>query len=99
MSRWSSSSNGAGRLQSHGITTALCSSRLATRSWFPERGDRTYSFRAHSEYLYLTDRERTGDVLALDAGEGWSEVAAGIVDGVGYPMTATVRQGGSRVPH
>jgi hypothetical protein len=26
----------------------------------PGRGDRTYAFRAHSEYLYLTDRERQG---------------------------------------
>jgi Xaa-Pro aminopeptidase len=39
----------------------------------PGRGDRTYPFRAHSEYLYLTDRERPGGVLALDPGEGWVE--------------------------
>ena len=32
----------------------------------PGRGDRTYPFRAHSEYLYLTDRERPGGVLAFD---------------------------------
>jgi Xaa-Pro aminopeptidase len=37
----------------------------------PGRGDRTYPFRAHSEYLYLTDRERPGGVLAFDPGEGW----------------------------
>ena len=37
------------------------------------RGDRTYPFRAHSEYLYLTDRERPGGVLAYDPGEGWVE--------------------------
>jgi hypothetical protein len=30
----------------------------------PGRGDRTYPFRSHSEYLYLTDRERPGGVLA-----------------------------------
>ena len=28
----------------------------------PGRGDLTYPFRAHSEYLYLTDRERPGGV-------------------------------------
>jgi Xaa-Pro aminopeptidase len=39
----------------------------------PGRGDRTYPFRAHTEYLYLTDRERPGGVLAYDAGEGWVE--------------------------
>jgi Xaa-Pro aminopeptidase len=37
----------------------------------PGRGDRTYAFRAHSEYLYLTDRERPGGVLAFDPHEGW----------------------------
>jgi Xaa-Pro aminopeptidase len=39
----------------------------------PGRGDRTYPFRAHSEYLYLTDRERPGGILAFDPGEGWIE--------------------------
>jgi Xaa-Pro aminopeptidase len=39
----------------------------------PGRGDRTYPFRAHSEYLYLTDRERPGGVLAFAPGEGWFE--------------------------
>ncbi|HJS93301.1 MAG TPA: aminopeptidase P N-terminal domain-containing protein, partial [Solirubrobacteraceae bacterium] len=37
----------------------------------PGRGDRTYPFRAHSEYFYLTDRERPGGVLAYDPDEGW----------------------------
>jgi Xaa-Pro aminopeptidase len=37
----------------------------------PGRGDRTYPFHAHSEYLYLTDRERAGGVLAFDPQEGW----------------------------
>jgi Xaa-Pro aminopeptidase len=37
----------------------------------PGRGDRTYPFRAHSEYFYLTDRERPGGVLAFDPHEGW----------------------------
>jgi len=39
----------------------------------PGRGDRTYPFHAHSEYLYLTDRERPGGALAFDPGEGWVE--------------------------
>jgi Xaa-Pro aminopeptidase len=39
----------------------------------PGRGDRTYPFRAHSEYLYLTDRERPGGVLAFDPDAGWTE--------------------------
>src|SRR3954463_3543656 len=39
----------------------------------PGRGDRTYPYRAHSEYLYLTDRERPGGVLAFDPDEGWVE--------------------------
>ena len=37
----------------------------------PGRADRTYPFRAHSEYFYLTDRERPGGVLAFDPVEGW----------------------------
>jgi Xaa-Pro aminopeptidase len=37
----------------------------------PGRGDRTYPFRTHSEYLYLTDRERPGGVLAFDPHDGW----------------------------
>ena len=39
----------------------------------PGRYDRTYPFRAHSEYLYLTDRERPNGVLAFDPSEGWTE--------------------------
>ncbi|HEV3478369.1 MAG TPA: aminopeptidase P family protein [Gaiellaceae bacterium] len=39
----------------------------------PGRYDLTYPFRAHSEYLYLTDRERAGGVLAFDPAEGWTE--------------------------
>jgi Xaa-Pro aminopeptidase len=37
----------------------------------PGRGDRTYPFDAHSEYLYLTDRERPGAVLGFDPADGW----------------------------
>lgn len=39
----------------------------------PGRGDRTYPFRAHSEYLYLADRERPGGVLAYAPSDGWVE--------------------------
>jgi Xaa-Pro aminopeptidase len=42
----------------------------------PGRGDRTYPFRAHSEYLYLTDRERPGGVLAYAPADGWVEFVA-----------------------
>jgi len=42
----------------------------------PGRGDRTYPFRAHSEYLYLTDRERPGGVLAYAPDEGWVDFVA-----------------------
>jgi Xaa-Pro aminopeptidase len=42
----------------------------------PGRGDRTYPFRSHSEYLYLTDRERPGGVLAFDPAEGWLDFVA-----------------------
>jgi Xaa-Pro aminopeptidase len=42
----------------------------------PGRGDLTYRFRSHSEYLYLTDRERPGGVLAYDPREGWVDFVA-----------------------
>src|SRR5215217_452305 len=42
----------------------------------PGRGDRSYPFRAHSEYLYLTDRERPRGVLAYDPADGWVEFVA-----------------------
>ena len=47
-----------------------------TRIPVPGRADLTYPFRAHSEYLYLTDRERPGGVLAFDPLEGWVEFVA-----------------------
>jgi Xaa-Pro aminopeptidase len=49
----------------------------------PGRGDPTYPFRAHSEYLYLTDRERPGGVLAFDPHDGWADFVA--------PVTAEER--------
>jgi Xaa-Pro aminopeptidase len=39
----------------------------------PGRADRVYPFFAHSEYFYLTDRQRVGAVLAYDPQEGWTE--------------------------
>lgn len=39
----------------------------------PGRADQTYPFRAHSEYFYLTDRDRPGCVLAFDPKEGWTD--------------------------
>jgi Xaa-Pro aminopeptidase len=39
----------------------------------PGRGDRTYPFQPHSEYLYLTDRSRPGGVLAYEPREGWTQ--------------------------
>jgi Xaa-Pro aminopeptidase len=49
----------------------------------PGRGDVTYPFEAHSEYYYLTDRNRPGGVLAFDPGEGWGDFVA--------PITASDR--------
>src|SRR5439155_35504 len=42
----------------------------------PGRGDITYPFRSHSEYLYLTDRERPNGVLAFDPHDGWIDLVA-----------------------
>ena len=39
----------------------------------PGRDDLTYPFEAHSEYLYLTDRNLAGGVLAFDPAEGWTD--------------------------
>jgi len=49
-----------------------------SRIHVPGRADRTYRFYAHSEYLYLTDRERPEGVLAFDPGEGWVDFVAPI---------------------
>jgi Xaa-Pro aminopeptidase len=46
----------------------------------PGRGDRTYPFYAHSEYVYLTDRNRPGGVLAFDPGEGWLDFVTPITE-------------------
>jgi Xaa-Pro aminopeptidase len=46
----------------------------------PGRGDRTYPFYAHSEYFYLTDRNRPGGVLAFDPAEGWFDFVTPITE-------------------
>jgi Xaa-Pro aminopeptidase len=46
----------------------------------PGRGDRTYPFHAHSEYFYLTDRNRPGGVLAYDPAEGWFDFVAEVTE-------------------
>jgi Xaa-Pro aminopeptidase len=46
----------------------------------PGRGDRTYPFHAHSEYFYLTDRNRPGGVLAFDPQDGWVDFVAEVTD-------------------
>jgi Xaa-Pro aminopeptidase len=42
----------------------------------PGRDDMTYRYESHSEYYYLTDRNRPGGVLAFDPAEGWVEFVA-----------------------
>jgi Xaa-Pro aminopeptidase len=49
----------------------------------PGRDDTTYRFEAHSEYFYLTDRNRPGGVLAFDPTEGWIDFVS--------PITASER--------
>jgi hypothetical protein len=49
----------------------------------PGRDNATDPFEAHSEYYYLTDRNRPGGVLAFDPGEGWVDFVS--------PVTAAER--------
>jgi len=71
----------------------------------PGRGDRCYPFRAHSEYLYLADRERPRGVLAYAAADGWVEFVAPVTaeellwtghdgEGVGHLVGLGVRDTG-----
>jgi Xaa-Pro aminopeptidase len=46
----------------------------------PGRGDRTYPFHAHSEYFYLTDRNRPGGVLAFDPQDGWFDFVVEVTE-------------------
>ncbi len=60
----------------------------------PGRYDRTYPFRSHSEYFYLTDRERPGGVLAFDPNEGWFEFLAPVTrDELVWSGTADAEEG------
>jgi Xaa-Pro aminopeptidase len=45
------------------------------RIGIPGRGDPTYPYHAHTEFFYLTDRNRPGGVLAYDPADGWQEFA------------------------
>ncbi|HET9104345.1 MAG TPA: aminopeptidase P N-terminal domain-containing protein [Solirubrobacteraceae bacterium] len=42
----------------------------------PGRGDITYPFGAHTEYLWLTDRNRAGGVMAFDPADGFTDFVA-----------------------
>jgi len=46
----------------------------------PGRADQVYPFRAHSEYFWLTDRERPGGVLAFDPHDGWTDFVRQVTD-------------------
>ncbi|MGH2868448.1 MAG: M24 family metallopeptidase [Solirubrobacteraceae bacterium] len=46
----------------------------------PGRGEMTYPFRAHSEYLYLTDRNRPSGVLAFDPQDGWHDFVPSVTE-------------------
>ena len=60
----------------------------------PGRYDNTYPFRSHSEYFYLTDRERPGGVLAFDPKEGWFEFLAPVTrDELVWSGTEGAREG------
>ena len=63
-------------VEAWGLRDELVLIGAGTRIHVPGRADITYPFRAHSEYLYLTDRERPGGVLAFDPGEGWVDFVA-----------------------
>ena len=46
----------------------------------PGRADITYPFKAHSEYLYLTDSALPGGVLAYDPEDGWVDFPAPVTE-------------------
>jgi Xaa-Pro aminopeptidase len=46
----------------------------------PGRLDLTYPFKAHTDYLYLTDRNLPNGVLAFDPHEGWVDFVAPITE-------------------
>jgi len=59
-----------------GLDRELVLIHAGERIAVPGRGDQTYPFRAHAEYLYLTDRERPSGVLAFDPQDGWTDFVA-----------------------
>jgi Xaa-Pro aminopeptidase len=64
----------------------------------PGRGDRTYPFRSHSEYFYLTDRDRPGGVLAFDPKEGWIDFVTPVTRDERLWEGAADDDGGGRTP-
>src|SRR5439155_9958537 len=64
----------------------------------PGRGDITYPFRSHSEYLYLTDRERPNGVLAFDPHEGWIDFVAPVTRSERLWEGADEAEDGTAVP-
>jgi Xaa-Pro aminopeptidase len=64
----------------------------------PGRADLTYPFRAHSEYLYLTDRERPGGVLAFDPQEGWVDFITPVTRDERLWEGASAEEGDEGVP-
>jgi Xaa-Pro aminopeptidase len=46
----------------------------------PGHQDQTYPFRAHAEYVWLTDREMPGSVLAYDPKEGWTDFVPAVTE-------------------
>jgi Xaa-Pro aminopeptidase len=59
-----------------GLSDEILLVGAGSRIHIPGRADRTYPFRSHAEYLYLTDRERPNGVLAFDPAEGWADFVA-----------------------
>ncbi|MCK6460380.1 MAG: aminopeptidase P N-terminal domain-containing protein, partial [Planctomycetes bacterium] len=48
--------------------------------FLPGHQDQTYPFRAHAEYVWLTDREKPGCVLAYDPKEGWTDFLPAVTE-------------------
>ncbi len=48
--------------------------------FLPGHQDQTYPFRAHAEYIWLTDREKPGCVLAYDPREGWTDFVPAVTE-------------------
>jgi Xaa-Pro aminopeptidase len=60
----------------------------------PGRYDRTYPFRSHSEYFYLTDCERPGGALLFDPSLGWLDFLAPVTrDELVWSATGDAEEG------